>query len=845
MRPTLRSLSRAAWLLALLALALPRPVGAAPRPRVGVLDLRVLSGEVKDTDASYLTEVIRGTAARTLGSGFSVITRDNLLDLLRAAGKSLEDCSEAGCATEYGRAISADYVITGEVQRYGDEYKVALRLHRTSPPELVASVQWGAPTLKGLERGLADPAARLLGSLGRADAGAARDGVLFLRVDQAGVRYDIDDGLRTGRLAAGELTEIRLPLRDRPYRLQLHAEGHYDYRGEVLLQGERRTHTVDHRMVARRAVAPAAGEPGLLDLSSTPANAEVFVDGEPRRERTPVTLDLPPGPHLIEVRRKLYRTWAKEVTIRPSDITREAIVLEEDFGALRIEVQPPEAEIYLDGERVGTGRFEEPQYAAGGHTLRVVAPQYHPSETTVFVERGSRKDETVRLRPAFGSIALTVRTGLDDGSGAEPSVYVDGGPTPARWASRAEGRGRRYETRLERVSSGSHDLEVQLPRHGVWSQAVTVEDGETTAVEGTLDTRFGTLRVTSEPPGAEVRLDGRPFGRTPLERPVDVGTHELEVVAPEAYYIDHRQTVAVTQGAEVAIEARLEKRIGGLTIATQPPGAELLIDGRPVGRSPVKVSDLLAGTRRIEARLEGYTPKEIEAEVREGEARVIRIELDSLGSVEVVCAGETEGVTVALDDQRHEGTRHRFQGLADGRHHAVCRSPRGHSAARTVTTRAGTHQQVELDLTDPEVLRRAWQGRRAHYIGWGTGLIVGGAAAAGVGGYFLWKAGDEHDQAKASLGRALLATDRAAFDGAVAGVENHQDSRDTSQIVGWSLVGGAAALVAAGVTVLALMPGAPEGVASGAGPRPATGFTLGVGPLPGGAALELRGPLGR
>jgi hypothetical protein len=58
------------------------------------------------------------------------MTRENLLILLQATGKSLEEC-EGECEVDTGRRIGADLILSGDVQKLGLIFKISLRMHNT------------------------------------------------------------------------------------------------------------------------------------------------------------------------------------------------------------------------------------------------------------------------------------------------------------------------------------------------------------------------------------------------------------------------------------------------------------------------------------------------------------------------------------------------------------------------------------------------------------------------------------------------------------------------------------------------------------------------------------------
>lgn len=119
----------------------------------------------------------------------------------------------------------------------------------------------------------------------------------------------------------------------------------------------------------------------------------------------------------------------------------------------------------------------------------------------------------------------------------------------------------------------------------------------------------GYLFVTSDPPGAEVALDGAPTGqRTPavLEGIRLSRHHEVELVAPGAKTV--KLNVEARPGDFVAkVHANLLAAFGELRIASEPPGARVELDGTMVGRTPVTVPDVRLDERhRVDLRLEGH-----------------------------------------------------------------------------------------------------------------------------------------------------------------------------------------------------------------------------------------------
>jgi hypothetical protein len=105
--------------------------------------------------------------------------------------------------------------------------------------------------------------------------------------------------------------------------------------------------------------------PGTLVVESTPAGAQVEVDGM-QRGTTPLTLDLPPGNHdLTLTRRNITRRFA--VAVHPGEQTTQTLDWTQvrETGSLAVTTDPPGAKISIDGKAVGVSPLTIPDLPAG------------------------------------------------------------------------------------------------------------------------------------------------------------------------------------------------------------------------------------------------------------------------------------------------------------------------------------------------------------------------------------------------------------------------------------------------------------------------------------------------
>jgi len=160
-----------------------------------------------------------------------------------------------------------------------------------------------------------------------------------------------------------------------------------------------------------------------------------------------------------------------------------------------------------------------------------------------------------------------------------------------------------------RLPSGETRFELSLDQHMNWATTRSIGKDSLTVLEVELVRETGVLRVFSEPAGATIYLDGADTGqRTPA---IIAG-----LPVRQGYRVELRSTglvtwsspaFAVTAGDTHVITRLLTGLRYALTISTVPAAAEIFVEGRSVGHSPVHLTDLTAGPQKIEARLAGYS----------------------------------------------------------------------------------------------------------------------------------------------------------------------------------------------------------------------------------------------
>jgi hypothetical protein len=178
-----------------------------------------------------------------------------------------------------------------------------------------------------------------------------------------------------------------------------------------------------------------------------------------------------------------------------------------------------------------------------------------------------------------------------------------------------------------RVSSGAHVVSVlaqgYLPQH----KEITLAGQTTETVSLTLqptESRVAQLVVRAPLPGAEVRVNGKVVGTTPLPASVAVAPGSVHVELFRAGYRTAALTIAIDEGARGELSFALEEDPnaptsikGRLNVLASEPGSQISVDGAPL-RLLTGALALAAGPHAIRVELGGYEPAERLVDVAAG-----------------------------------------------------------------------------------------------------------------------------------------------------------------------------------------------------------------------------------
>jgi tRNA A-37 threonylcarbamoyl transferase component Bud32 len=145
-------------------------------------------------------------------------------------------------------------------------------------------------------------------------------------------------------------------------------------------------------------------------------------------------------------------------------------------------------------------------------------------------------------------------------------------------------------------------LQLRLPGYRAWEElAVVLKPGDRAFYRAELAPLATRLVVRSDPAGAEVAVDGRTVGRTPLGEvtlAADGATHKLRL--RRHGFLDLVDDVKLVDRQDVIVDRKLTPapRFGTIDLHVDP-WAIVYLDGRQIGEAPVKGLSLPLGHHRL------------------------------------------------------------------------------------------------------------------------------------------------------------------------------------------------------------------------------------------------------
>lgn len=213
------------------------------------------------------------------------------------------------------------------------------------------------------------------------------------------------------------------------------------------------------------------------------------------------------------------------------------------------------------------------------------------------------------------------------------------------------------------------------------------------------------IKIDSQPQQAAVYVDRKEDGikgYTPTTLRLSRGSYTIILELPGFRPVQKPISVSRSEGFIFTLErqakpAVLDVRATGNNDAAT--GAQLFVDGAPVGTVPARV-EVPAGKHRVEVRKQGYVDWGDTADVAEGDQRQMVIDLQqAVKKGALLVTSDQPGADVYLDGQRRDATPALLSDIPEGAHQLEVK--KGELSWKQIVTVVANQQQKVMAQLQP------------------------------------------------------------------------------------------------------------------------------------------------
>lgn len=320
-----------------------------------------------------------------------------------------------------------------------------------------------------------------------------------------------------------------------------------------------------------------------------------------------------------------------------------------ESGLLLVSSEPSGAEISRDGVNLGTTpRLITILEIGELHRLTLSKNGYQSKRVDVRFTNG-REPVVVNEKLVLDSGALEIKT---EPQGA--TVIVNGlekGKTPLS---------------LSGIAKGYVSVTIKHPGFKAETRDLKMNAGEVQNLYVKLQPLAGTMHISSIPDGGRVYVNDMFRGKSPLVL-MDVAPGKYNVRVELDGYGSSSKEITIENGSSISEEFRLNNVMGRLEVRTNPAGAQITIDGKPVGITQqlgengdgfsdiIQIENLLEGEHVLTVTKSGFASSTRHPKIQKSKTSKANVTLRRVftPNVEIVTPnGKYQGVYVSSDNNQ-------------------------------------------------------------------------------------------------------------------------------------------------------------------------------------------------
>ncbi|QSH42504.1 PEGA domain-containing protein [Lentisphaerota bacterium ZTH] len=296
-----------------------------------------------------------------------------------------------------------------------------------------------------------------------------------------------------------------------------------------------------------------------VEFITEPAGAEILTLSNKNIGTAPFKIKLRPNRYIVKVMKDKYRPVWRSFRVMPNAKKTVRIKLQPVTGALLIKSRPPGAKVAVNQQEMGLTPLVVPRLPLGQYTIATSKTGYAARETKTIVKNARPREIMISLDSNIGKILVK--------------------STPSRARVYLNGDSRGYTPFKAELESGKYKLEIIKNGYAKLQDTVLVDRDKTINKNYLLNLLPCKVSVTSNPNGAAIFIDNKPYGNTPLRNlRLSAGKHSIR--AEKCGFDPFSKEFYATPGKNIIVTMPLIGNTGGADVVINPPGTTVYFNGK-------------------------------------------------------------------------------------------------------------------------------------------------------------------------------------------------------------------------------------------------------------------------
>ena len=247
-----------------------------------------------------------------------------------------------------------------------------------------------------------------------------------------------------------------------------------------------------------------------------------------------------------------------------------------------------------------------------------------------------------------------------------------------------------------KVRPGVYLVKLSLPGYKTSWQKIEMKLGDQKQLTFPLEKETAAVLITSKPDTAAVKFQGRNLGSTPVViRDLPYGDYKAEL----SRHGFNPQTVSwrIDSPLPKRVEGSLDSNLGTLIISSVPANAEVIMDGKSIGRTPFR-DQVEEGKHEIELRRNGYVSLQKSVQVRSKGITKLEEQVLEVKSGSIQIKSAPSGAKILINNKNYGDTPFTISNLKPGTYSVRLEKAGYDPAVRKVNLPAGENLDLMFNL---------------------------------------------------------------------------------------------------------------------------------------------------